>query len=169
MGNSADAKNFYWDSCVWIRLINKEPGYDDCEYVIERARAGEFQIWSSTLVLAEVVKTKIPGGWIQMAAINDVAFEDFVQQDFVTQVQLDRDVALKARRLLRAHSALKKPNDAIHVASALIYNVDELHTIDSTDLLPLNGKENGNDGTPLVIRVPPTRPPPEPESARLFE
>ena len=41
---------------------------------------------------------------------------------------------------MRKHAACKKPSDAVHLASALLMNVDEMHTYDGSDLLILNEK-----------------------------
>lgn len=161
------AKKIYFDSCVWIRLIQKEPGYENIEYAIERAKTGEIEIWTSSLALAEVYKMKCGS----IAEVNDVAFEDFIQQDFVVEVQLDHSVAVKGRALCRAHAKLKKPNDGVHLATAVLWNCDEFYTIDGTDLLPLNELVQRADGTNLPIIEPPPKPPPAatPGLGPLFE
>jgi hypothetical protein len=46
-----------------------------------------------------------------------------------------------------------KPPDAAHLATALISNVDEMHTFD-TKLLSLDGKLDKADGTKLKICKP---------------
>lgn len=67
---------------------------------------------------------------------------------------------MEARRLLRLDTLpLTKPNDAIHLASALWHSVDTFHTYDRADLLKLDGMINCKDGKPLKICRVPSRPP----------
>jgi predicted nucleic acid-binding protein len=161
----ADKKRVYWDACIWFALIKQEPGrYDQCAYVLELAKAGELEIWTSSLTLAEVFRKKcgdgVAGG---LAEAQDQDFEAFLSQDFVVEVQVDHQVGIAARRLLRAHVPLKKPQDAIHLASAVLNNLDEFHTFDQVNLLCLNGLISTKNGGALSICEPPTRPLPEPD------
>lgn len=163
----ADQKNIYWDSCTWLSLINGEPGrVDNCEHIIEQARKGEVRIWISSLTLAEVFKKKCDAGNRSLSEEKDVEFEKFMEQDFVVEVQVDHSIATIARRLLRKHPELKQPNDAIHLATAAINNVDEFHTFDRDNLLVLNAKIKRRDGKELVICEPP--PPPPVQQIPLF-
>lgn len=161
-------KRVYWDSCVWIGLINQEPDkLAVCEHVIEQAQSGSVEIWTSTLSLAEVFKKKCNGVNVTTAQPSDANFENFLSQDYVVLIQVDHDVGTVARRLLRAHPALAKPADAVHLASALLNNVDEMHTFDGDNLLGLDGVLDRADGTKLKICIPPT--PPDPNAGTLFE
>lgn len=160
MANSGPIRNVYWDSCVWIRLISKEPGWEHCQHIIEEAKAGRVVIWTSTLTLAEVYKVKTKNGNKELAGDKDADFENFLLQDFVQVVQVDRDIAIRSRRLCRKHQTLKKPNDGVHLATALTYNCDEFHTTDDKDLTPLSGLESTDDGRPLPVMYPPAPPPP---------
>jgi predicted nucleic acid-binding protein len=154
----ANPKKIYWDSCVWIGLINEdEDKIDRCRYVLEQAQKGEMQVWTSSLTLAEVFKKKCDGKVLAIEEAHDADFEKYIEQEFLVEVQLDHDVGVMARRLLRSHQELKKPADAIHLASAALNNVDELHTFDGDNLLGLNGKVQRRDGKMLVICHPPER------------
>jgi predicted nucleic acid-binding protein len=149
---------------VWISLINQEAGkVRRCQHVIDLAQKGEVQIWTSSLTLAEVFKRKCEGATLSIADAHDADFERYIEQDFLVEVQLDHDIGVLARRLLRAHPELKKPADAIHLASAALNNVEELHTFDGDNLLNLSGKIARRDGKPLVICLPP-----EPVQESLF-
>lgn len=161
----ADPQKIYWDSCVWISLINNEAGKARlCRGVIEEAEKGKVQLWTSSLTLAEVFKKKCDGKTLSIEEAHDADFETFIEQEFLVEVQLDHDVGVLARRLLRKHPELKKPADAIHLASAVLNNIDELQTFDGENLLSLNGKVERRDGRPLVIRNPP-----EPAQISLFD
>lgn len=159
----AAPKKVYWDSNVWLGFINDEAGKAErCRNVLREARLGAVEIWTSTLTLAEVFKVSSEKGQpFPLPKNGDVEFEKFVGQGFVVIVQVDADVGIDARRLLRQHAMLKKPADGIHLASALANNVDEMHTFDGENLIPLSGKVNRADGTALTICLPPMPPTPE--------
>ncbi|MER8653432.1 PIN domain-containing protein [Mesorhizobium sp. M0847] len=158
--------NYYWDACMWIALIQREPGrFEACQHIIERAQRGEVKIWTSAFTLAEVYKPNKESDLLSEP--DDKAFEDYIEQDFVTLVQVDMDIGVAARRLLRKHASIRKPQDAIHIATALLNNVDELHTFDRNDMLALDGRLNRADGTKLRIVTP--QPPPHPDEGTLLE
>lgn len=152
---------FYWDACAWIGLINQEPDkIDSLRYVIEEAQKGKIEIWTSTFTLAEVFKKKCSSNQAALDPADDTAFEDYLAQDFVQRVQVDTDVGTAARRLLRKFPTLRKPQDAIHAATAALNDVDELHTFDGNDLLALDGQIPMANGQRLKICKPPSPPPP---------
>jgi predicted nucleic acid-binding protein len=153
----------YWDSCVWLGLLNDEPDkVDSAKWVIERAERGEVEIWTSTITLAEVYKVRQAG---EADPEADKKLDDFLSQPYIVHVQVDQDLAMEARRLLRAKlPGLKKPLDAIHLASAVWHDIETFHTFDRDDLLPLNGRVNCRNGKPITVAKPPVRPhPQEPE------
>lgn len=151
-----EPRKIYWDACVWIALIGGEHDRAArCESLIALAKAGDVQIWTSSLTLAEVFKHRTGGAAVALPADRDHAFEAFLEQDFVVEVQVDHEIGVLARQLLRQHGCLKRPADAVHLATALANNLDELHTFDGTNLIPLNGVVLRADRTPLVIREPP--------------
>ena len=150
---------------MWLGLINEETGKSDrCRYVIKEARAGNVEIWTSAFTLAEVFKKQCEGKGTALPETKDLDFEQYIEQEFFTLVQVDYDIGVKARRLLRGHPVLKKPADAIHLATALLNNLDEMHTFDADNLLRLSGLVMRDDGTALTICAPPEPPPPPPET-----
>lgn len=159
----ADPKKVYWDSNVWLGYINDEADKAErCRYVLNEARLGNYEIWTSALTLAEVFKAASEKGQpFPLPTNGDIEFERFVQQRFVVIVQVDVDIGIDARRLLRKYQVLKKPPDGVHLASALANNVDEMHTFDDENLTPLSGKVTRADGSPLTICFPPRPPTPE--------
>ena len=107
----ASPKKVYWDTNVWLALINQEAGrVDRCRYVISEARAGKVQIWTSTISLAEAFKVTGEISGVVLPEIKDLEFEQYVTQDCYVLVQVDYDIGVQARRLLRAHPPLKKPD-----------------------------------------------------------
>jgi predicted nucleic acid-binding protein len=150
---------------MWIALIKREEGrFDRCRHIIEMAQRGEVQVWTSDFTLAEVFKRRCGSGMAGIDAVDDEAFEDYIEQDFVFRVQVDSDIGKAARRLLREHPTLNKPQDAIHLASALFYDIDELHTFDHYELLALSDTIQRRDGNLLRICKPPS-----PLAGTLFE
>ena len=164
----ANEPKYYWDACVWIGLINQEPDkIASLRFVIEQAQKGKVEIWTSAFTLAEVFKKKCSGVHAGLEPVDDEAFEDYLAQDFIQRVQVDSDIGTMARRLLRRFPAIKKPQDAIHVATAAMNDVDELHTFDGADLLRLDGQIPMANGQMLRICKPPS--PPDPHKGTLFE
>ena len=148
---------------MWIGLLNEEPDkVDSATWIIERAERGEVEIWTSTITLAEVYKIRGPS---EADPEGDKKLDEFLSQPYVVHVQLDQDVAMEARRLLRAKlPGLRKPNNAIHLASAVWHDIEIFHTFDRDDLLPLDGLVKCQNGKSIAVTKPPERPPPvEPE------
>ncbi len=154
----AEKKRVYWDACAWIGLINREAAkVAACDFVMGEAEKGTIEIWTSAFTLAEVFKRKCGGATpSSIPPQSDTDFEDFLKKDFVVRVNVDDEVGTEARRLLRQHPSLKKPQDAIHLATAVINNLQEMHTWDNADLIG------------LVPTVPPPPPPPEPPPLTIF-
>jgi predicted nucleic acid-binding protein len=162
----AELRRVYWDACVWLGLINGEPKKRRAvEYIYNSARTGTYEIWTSTMSYVEVFRIKGEEG--NPKPYPDVGLDkisEVFEQDFVKLVPVDVEVAKLARRLLREHSALKKRPDAIHLASAMRWSIETLHTYDGADLLHLDRKLNTKNGTILRITVPD-----DPPDGPLFE
>jgi predicted nucleic acid-binding protein len=171
MGRLAEKPRYYWDACAWIALIQQEAGrFDSLRYVIEQAQEEKVEIWTSNFTLAEVYKRPCDGDQKMLLPQQDKPFEDYIIQSFVQRVQVDYDVGVLARRLLRNYPTIQKPQDGIHLATALLYNVDELHTFDRENLLDLSDKIARRDSKMLRICHPPKPPvPAPPESLPLFK
>lgn len=158
----AEKRRVYWDACIWFAVIKQEPGrFQRASHVLDLARRGEVEIWTSSLTLAEVFRKQCGDPGTQHAGLTedeDKPFEDFIAQDFVVEVQIDHRIGVAARRLLRKHPRLKKPQDAIHLATAADGDIDEFHTFDGANLLPLDGEVFTRGGKALKICLPPEPP-----------
>ncbi len=146
----------YWDACAWLGLLNKESAkHRELNIVWERGRRGEVRILTSALSMVEVFKKRCEG-------LDSKPFTDEVeaeiaalfQEDHVDRVQLEPNVATRARQLLREHPELKKAPDAIHLATALWWNCDEMQTYDQENLIALDGKTVRRGGGALTICTP---------------
>ena len=151
-----DPFDIYWDSCAWLGLLNGEAGRKQIlENVYGQARRGLIQIWTSTIAVVEVNRLSgemnlprpVPNTGVE--AIDELLF-----QPFVNLVSLDTIVAKRARQLLRDTRGLTKRPDAMHLASAIQWNIPILHTYDGSDLLHLNGKISCLNGTMMEICLP---------------
>lgn len=155
---SADPpKRVCWDACAWIGYIAGEPDkIAPLRWIWGAAQRGGYEIWTSTYAYLEVLKIRAErGDPIPIEESNRIIDEMF-QQPHVKRVQLDVEIARLARAIKQHHhdAGLKSRPDAIYVATAAYYNLDELHTWDTRHLLPFDGKILRRDGTPLRILIP---------------
>jgi predicted nucleic acid-binding protein len=147
----------YWDSCAWIGLVNAEADkLHPLRAIWEDAQKGKYEIWTSAYVHLEVFKAKNEKGDPLSPHESDERIEAMLTQPFVKRVQLDIQIAKCARDLRRSLDSLglKSRPDAIHLATAVYWNLDELHTWDKKHLLDLNGHVDRRDGKPILIRIP---------------
>lgn len=145
----------YWDACVFIGLLNQEKGrIDETLKVWREAERGETEIWTSALTLVEVFKVKCDGATNALDPSLDLPVAEMFDQPWVFKVTLDPNIAREARRLLRAYPKCKKPADAVHLATASSWGVQEMHTWDGNDLLSLDGVVPRTGGGQLRICTP---------------
>ncbi len=80
--------------------------------------------------------------------------QNLFKQPFVKPIPLAVDIADRARELWRNTKGLKKWQDAIHLASALRWDCNVLHTYDHDDLLHLSMMFPCKNGEKLPICYP---------------
>ena len=120
----------YLDADVYIAWIKGEsrhgrPCKPIVDHILRHAEAGTFRIGISTLMLAEVHKTRA-GPTLSRA--EDDTLLAFFEHDYFDFVDVDRNIGEDANRLCRRYGL--RPNDAIHLASALRLGCDVLLTWD---------------------------------------
>lgn len=129
-------KVVYWDSACFLGLLNKEQDkIKKCQSVIKEAEGGSLIIATSALTFIEVIKMK---GKKHIPRKAEKVIQAFFLNEFISIYNVDRDVGVMARELMWKHKALK-PKDSVHVATAIIQKIPELHTFDDW-LLKLDGK-----------------------------
>jgi len=143
----------YWDSNCFLRWLKKEPDYEKCKGVIQKAEEGEIQIVTSALTIAEVIYL-LPHEKITRENSNEIC--RFFEHEYIVFINVDRYIAELARTLLWDYEALRH-KDAIHVASALKAKSPILDTFD-TYLIGLSG----DIGVPPLIIGEPNIPYQEP-------
>lgn len=148
---------YYWDANAWIAYIRKEmpapnnkikdARYTMCREVLERAESGEIEIVTSAFTLSEVCKRRDEA---YSPAQNLTAFFD---QKYIILMPVDKRVGLKAQHLQLSGVGGLRPQDATHVASALVGDVPILHTFDK-GMRDLDKVLTLNDGRQLQIVKP---------------
>jgi len=139
----------YWDSDAFLRWLQEEAGKVElCEGTIERAKAGEIVIVTSTLTLAEVLWMR---GGPRVPEEKADKVRRFFRHSYIRLWTVTRSIAEDAQDLVWKYSI--RPKDAIHVATALAAKCNALETFDEGLL-----KQSGAVGAPpLAIRkrIPP--------------
>lgn len=125
----------YWDSNAFLGHLNGEPEKAEaCEAVLAAAEAGKLVIVTSALTLAEVLYVK---GQTPMPKEKRELVSRFFKQPYISVQNVTRRIAEVGRELYWDQNV--RPQDAIHVATALVYKIPVLNTFDGK-LLSLDGK-----------------------------
>jgi len=156
---------YYWDTCLflaWIKDEERKSGeMDGVREVIERAKRREVKLVTSVLTMVEVMEARLPVGM-------ETLFSGLMKR--VNRLSMDIKCASVAHDLRNYYELKKAENDgrilslpdAIHLATAILYRVNEFHTFDndgdkkSLGLIPLSGNIGGNR---LIICKPQARSP----------
>jgi len=136
----------YWDACVFISSIQRTPGrVEVLDELRKLARVGQVMVVTSSIATAEVIKVKdldkcgLGTNEEDTSKIEEdlAKIRDYLENPWITRRVVDTAIAEKAA-ILRRRFKLRLP-DAIHLATAWHYEVDQFQTYD-TDLLKLNGQ-----------------------------
>ena len=118
-------KRIFWDTNIFIYLIEKTPGFHDKAYSLRRKIAENgSELITSTLTLAEVLVQPFRKGNKTLA---DQYRKIFLSRALIL-VSLDAPTAERTAQI-RAEHKIKTP-DAIQLACAAHMNVDEFYTGD---------------------------------------
>jgi predicted nucleic acid-binding protein len=127
-----NAKRIYWDSSCFLCFLNsaETDRRDICEDILHHAQAREIHLYTSTYTIAEVIRPK--GRSISNAhrlTPEEIAkIDGMFRWPWLKKIDVDQRVAFKAVELARDYGLL--PADAVHGASAIIHNLDELQRWD---------------------------------------
>lgn len=139
----------YWDSCIftaWIKNEKREPGeMEGVETIARLVNDRHIYLMTSTITRVEVLASS-------MNEEQERIFSKFFRSDSLSLIAPDIRVVTLASEL--RDFFIKSPDydktlgtpDAIHLASAIIYQATEFHTFDkkgrgkTLGLLPLSGK-----------------------------
>lgn len=136
----------YWDSCAFLGWLRDEQDkVSHCRPAIAEARAGRLAIVTSALTIAEVLwltgKDPIPKS-------DRESVRRFFEHEWIVVYEVDRKIAEAAQDVVWDFKV--KPKDAIHVATALDAEVEQLDTFDG----PLQSQTGTVGDPPLRIGPP---------------
>lgn len=127
-------KRICWETSCFIARFNEEPErLEVCKAILEAAKKGDTQLYTSFMSLCEWVKIK---GEYPSEAEDTIA--EFLQSPYINLVAIDWAISRITRDLVRRFKI--NVRDAVHLATAIKIKADVLHTYDSDDLIKLNGK-----------------------------
>src|SRR4051812_48752614 len=116
MPSDSDKVRVYWDSCVFIDLLQQSPGrYEQCKHIHEQAEKGDLIIVTSAVTRAEVSRLPDAGGIMPEDQSRQIL--DYFENPYISIRQVDRLTAEHANQLCRGHNIM--PLDAIHLATAI--------------------------------------------------
>jgi predicted nucleic acid-binding protein len=158
----------YWDTCVFIAWLkdeqNKWPSaiWQGIQDVADLVQTGQAILVTSTLIRTEVFLGTL-------TSEQKLKFQGILRRKNVQEVAPHMRITDRASSIRETHR-IKTP-DAIHLATAILYDVDEMQTMDGwhedgkrDGLLALNGNVANNKlwitephprGTPATLTAPP--------------
>lgn len=149
---------YYWDTCSFISWLKggsdcSQETMDGLNYIARQVNDNKAFLCTSVTTQSEVLEGKF-------TQEQNEKLEKFFRRRNVLLIAVDTKIAQRASEIRNYYSLrgtkIATP-DATHLATAIIYKVDEFHTRDgdgkqrANDLLRLNGDVAGY---PLLIRVP---------------
>jgi predicted nucleic acid-binding protein len=138
---------YYWDSCAFIAwLTNEKRAPGEIEGLEEIVKQIENRV--ADLFTSEMTKTEVLEG--RMTAEQRERFAKLFQRRNVVSVDATGRVWALVKEIREWNAKISVP-DAIHLATAILYDADEFHTTDGAgkrkrggDLIPLNGNVAGH-------------------------
>ena len=120
----------YIDSSVFLAVIKKEAilcsnglmRWQAAEHILREAERGRYQLYTSTITLAEV--RRIRGRNIELTQTEFDTVSGFFRNEYLRVSAVTREIAEKAQSLGARYGIL--PMDAIHLATAIHLRCDVL-------------------------------------------
>lgn len=133
-----ERSSVYWDSNAFLGYLKEEPDkVEPCGDVLRAAENGLLVIVTSALTIAEVIYLK---GSPKLPSEQRKKVTDFFKSEFISVRNVTRATADLASELVWDSNI--HPKDAIHVATACLYEIPVMHTYDDRLL--------GNSGVKLA-------------------
>lgn len=152
-------KTYYWDTASFIVWLDGGKGHSPeviagLDEVAKDINENRANLCTSVITTTEVLQGKL-------SPEQSARLSNLFKRRNVTQINVDPRIAQRASEIRNYYNQrgikISTP-DSIHLATAIIYGVDEFNTLDGagerqrpSDLLRLNGDVAGH---PLLIRVP---------------
>lgn len=139
-------RTVYWDSACFLAWLQDEVDSSDlCKHVLDECEQGKTRLVTSALTIAEVLALK---GRRPIPVDRREKVEAFFKPSFIIVRSVTRRTSEAARKYVWEHGV--SPKDAIHIATAIEAEIDDLHTFDRDFI-----KQSGKHGSPLLqIRKP---------------
>jgi predicted nucleic acid-binding protein len=152
----AGRKTYYWDTSCFIAWVDGGKGHPKEVLAGLEEIAKEVTDNKANLCTSVMLDTEILAG--KLTPEQATKLQDIFKRKNVVKINMDSRISQKSSEIRNYYNSrgikISSP-DAIHLATALIYGVDEFHTLDGdgkqNKLLRLNGNVAGQ---PLHIRVP---------------
>jgi predicted nucleic acid-binding protein len=128
----------YFDADVFLAYFSAEKGrVDIIDELLAKSKSGQIEIVTSTISITECAfaATEKSGGALD-ATIEAAMDQMWNDRDVVRMIEVSELVNRRARDLIRLgvpKGWRLKPMDALHLASAWLYEVDELYTYNQSD------------------------------------
>lgn len=155
----AGRKTYYWDTACFIAWLDGGKGHANDVIAGLDEIGKEISQNRATLCTSVMTQTELLQG--KLTPDQSARLENLFKRKNVVQVSMDSRIAKRAseiRNYYHQRDIRISTPDSIHLATAIIYEADEFHTLDGdgkrkrpNDLLRLNGDVAGY---PLHIRVP---------------
>lgn len=142
---------YYWDANIFLAWLKNErrkagemEGVAEIVWMVDRNQA---VIVTSVVSKSEVLQSSLP---LPVQKLFGQIFQrpNLVLVDFSDRIA---DLAGTIRDFYMQQGKKVKLGDAQHLATAIAYQVDEFHTFDEDDLIPLSGNVAGHK---LIICKP---------------
>ena len=158
----ADPRKIYWDTSCFICFLNRSETERRriCEDVLRHAQAGKILLHTSTWAIAETVRPRaksLPHAR-RLTIQESAAIDGMFRWSWIKKLDVDQRVAFRAVQLSRDFNLT--PADAVHAATAILWNLDVLqrwdrdfsrvsHLIPSEDptILTVSGAQTSLEGT----------------------
>jgi predicted nucleic acid-binding protein len=117
----------YWDTCVFIAWLKEEKDkwppaiWQGIQDVADLVQAGQ-----AILVVSTLIRTEVFLGTLMQD--QKLKFQEILRRKNLVEVAPHMRIADRASTIREKHK-IKTP-DAIHLATAILYDVDEMHTMD---------------------------------------
>jgi predicted nucleic acid-binding protein len=164
----AEKEKVYFDSCLFIELIQKknQERFEACDFLRKSAMDGLLVIVTSTISITETNKRSDSEPLTDDESKSVLAF---FQNPYIEMRAVDREVAEFSHELTRKHNLGNM--DAIHVATALLNKASVLYTYDGFSDKKKRPGRKGLLAKSLKIGNPPLKilQPSEPIVGPLFD
>ncbi len=153
-------KVYYWDACVFIHWLHadlSQTEMDGIQSIVNCIDSKKGILITSVIIFVELLLSSLK------TKEQKRAFQDIFKRSNVKSISVDKNIAQKAHERIihyrQKGTQIISSLDALHLATAIIYEANEFHTFDgerhgdkkNVPILSLNGDVAGYN---LIIKKP---------------